>query len=238
MIILWILLGLIAALLTLILFVILLSAVPIKYKATAEINESTNISVRVSWFFWLVRFVYENHGGIEKTDFRILFFKIGARKKKNPVRSPEKTAEKISSPEKIPEKKPPPKKESVYKSFANLRDVLTESKVKTIIKPLAEVVKKIFKLLYPKHINVSGVMGLPCPFETGLIFGVYETVAGFLNIRDKVRFAGDFNTDVFVFRANAEVRGRVSVFRIAFPVIGLVLKKPVRVVLKDVIKGL
>ncbi|MCL2225353.1 MAG: hypothetical protein FWB96_10355 [Defluviitaleaceae bacterium] len=236
MIVLWIFLWILIVAAALVLLVLLLSAVPIKYSATAKVDNGTDVSVRVSWLFRLVRFVYENRGGVEKMDFRILFFKINLDEEKPPQPSEKKAAPQNSSPDKKTHEIPPEKKENVYETISNSFHVLTESKVKQIIKPVKVAIKKILKLLLPKYIDISGVMGLPCPFETGLLVGAYETVAGMFRLRDKVRFAGDFNTDVLVFRVNADIRGRFSVFQIAIPIIGLVLHKPVRLVIRDMLR--
>lgn len=231
----WILLGLVVIVFALVFLVILLSAVPVKYSAKVCRDESTELFVRASWFFRLVRFVYENRGGAERMDFRVLFFKIGVKKKK-PSRKVAKAVEKKPQAEKPLERPPPQKKEGFTKRLENARNVLTDLQLKSIIKPVLATMRKIVRRLLPKYIDVSGVVGLPCPFETGLLFGVYETVAGVFRFRDKVRLSGDFDTDVMVLRVNAEVRGRFSALSLALPVIQLILKKPVRTLIWNMLR--
>jgi hypothetical protein len=221
-IILWILAAIFAVILAIIF-------VPIKYIVVADVAEKTNVYVRVSWFFRAVRFIYENNDGIEKSEFRVFFFRIGKRKKK--PRPQKKSSSKTISPapQKIEEK-------FTKESPSKFLHVLTDSNVKTIIKPIMATAKKILRLMMPKYLDISGTVGLPCPFETGLLFGTYETLAGIFGIRNKVRFAGEFNTDVFVFNMKAKVRGKASVLRMAVPVIGLVMQKPVRIFIKEAFK--
>jgi len=88
--------------------------------------------------------------------------------------------------------------------------------------------KKLVKMLYPNFFDVWGTIGFYDPAKTGWFIGMYEAVAAFFGIRDNVRIAGDFCAESFTVKLNAEVRGRINIFRMAVPVIRLLIRKPVR----------
>jgi len=242
-IIFWIFATLIAVLLALVLLVFLLSAVPIKYTVNASNNGEMVFSFRASYFFKFVRVLYEYRSGVLKTDFRILFFKIGEKKKKRRKQksfssSKEITANEPSVTDKSPStdkssskkssgKKPPEKKESLYERLIKVYAVLTDGQVKTIMKLVFATIKKICKVLRPKSIDISGVVGFSCPYTTGVFLGAYEAIAGMFLLRDKIRLAGDFNADETVIRINAQVRGKISIFRMMLPIIWLATRKPI-----------
>lgn len=239
LVLLWVILGLLALVLFVILLTVVLSAIPIKYIAIAAFNDEVNFSFRANYFFGFLRFAFDYHAGVDKIDFRILCFKIGESKKNKKIKKEKIARLTLKKPTKssvkkkfFSEKKASSKKEGFIKKLVKTYDVLTELQEKTIIKLVFATVKKIGKVFRPKYINVSGVFGFADPCTTGLFCGAYEAVAGMFGIRDKVRLAGDFNAESTVVRLNADVRGSVSVLRIAIPVIWFITRKQMRAFIK------
>lgn len=211
MIVLWIILGLLA-------LPVVLLAVPVKYSVDSE---NTNVTVRVTYLLRLVRCTFEYREGTAKTDLRVLFFEIGKKKskkkqKKQPV---------MKGDYKKPEKEPPKIKQVLPKKPAKS---LTYAQGKTIIKLVVPVIKKILRRIKPKYIDISGTIGFPCPADTGLFFAAYESVAGIMGLRNKIRLAGEFNTDITIVKISAKIRGKINMLRITLPMLGLLLKKPIR----------
>jgi len=230
-IILWVLAAILAVLFGLILLVVLLAAIPVRYTIKAKQDKGTDFFVRVTYLFRIfsVKIFYRN--GAQKIDFRIFGIRVGARKRKKPPATREKRNVR-SDKKKIPAQK---SEEKQAFNITNLYAVLTELQVKTIIRPVYSTIRKCLRILRPYYIDVSGVIGFGCPFSTGIFFAAYESVAVVCNFRDKVRITGDFDTDEMVVSLNAEVRGKISALRMAIPVIQLILKKPVRKIIKDLL---
>jgi hypothetical protein len=219
------------------LVLLLLAAVPVWY--VARYDEENNFSFRARYLFA----TYD----LESSEFRIFGIKIGGRKKKSqpPPKEKKSFTEKVIEktfseikPEKIKseEKKSAKKKESVFKTLADAYELLTDGQVKTIIKPILATFIKLIKIILPKHLYVRGVIGFTCPASTGMFFGAYSIVAEAFNLQKSVCLAGDFNTNETVFRINAKARGSVSALRIAFPIARLLLIKPVRVFILNMIR--
>jgi|GEM_PF-1276434 len=235
----WILLGLIALIFGLVVLLVILAAVPIRYHVHSQ---NTDFRLRISWLFRMVCFAYERQNGIQKTDFRILFFRIDTGKFTDSMAKTEDTPERESVPAQADtssqnEKNAAPKKATAEKNLrkkpVKSHNPLTDLRIKPIIKPVAVAVKKILGQIFPTYIKISGKFGLVCPYQTGLVFGTLETLTGVFGIRDNIHLTGDFNTDVNVFDIQAEVRGRILPIKMMFALIGLILKKPVR----DFVKG-
>lgn len=226
MIVLWIILWILAAILGLILLIVALSAVPVKYVVNAKQAGKTEFSVRASWLFRFLRVEYSNFGQEEKFFVKILFFNVySLKKKQKPPRPDRKKVRKKARKKTAPEKKEP-------EVLAKAQDVLTYGQLKTIIKLALGTAKKIAKRLRPKKFEVTGIIGFSCPYQTGMFFAAYETVAGIFPLRKNIDLTGEFNTDETVIRLDADIRGKINIFRITVPVVALLLKKPVRNLIK------
>ncbi|MCL1882834.1 MAG: hypothetical protein FWF81_03665 [Defluviitaleaceae bacterium] len=180
-------LAIMAVVLGLFALLVLILAVPIKYSVVADYHEKLDFTLRVSWLFRIVRIIHRYKDGVSKTDLRILFFKIGAKKKKKIV-----------------------KKETEPISY----DILTELQGKTIIKHILVALKEIGKMFLPSYVKISGVVGFECPFKTGMFFGMFEAFAGMFRFRDKISLVADFNTDTDTFTLDAEIRGKLSILKL------------------------
>lgn len=235
MIVLWVLLWIFAIIVGIAVFIVLLAlfllVIPAKYMVT--VTDNSNYTIRATYLFRLIRFYYENIGGTVNSRLYIIFFRITPKKKE---KMQTENIEKPSKNENIPPEKP--KKESIFRKFANTYEVLTDGQGKTIIKQAVGTLKKIIISLKPDYFNVSGSVGLACPFKTGLFFGAYETIMGiFPTIKEKIQLAGDFDSDTVVFRLNAVVRGKITALRILSPIFFMAIKKPMRTFLLDMLKG-
>jgi len=215
-----VLLWILAVIFGLVLLVILISAIPVRYRVRFKKKDKVKYIVRVSWLFGLIRLNFSDRGRKGESD-------ISRDEIEGEV---QRRIEKIfgRAGEEDSEDNPPKKKEGFFKKFSKIREVLTESQAITIIKHGLTAFKKIYRIARPKHIDVFGVVGFPCPFTTGIFFAGYEAVAGLLGIRNAVRLEGDFNTDEVVVQLEADISGSASPLRLALPVLQFALKKPVR----------
>jgi len=209
-----VLLWILAVIFGLLLLMILISAIPVRYRVRFKRKDKVKYIVRIKWLFF--GFNFSNQGkdgkpmGISKEEIEKQFEKMwGDAEKESPD-------------------VPPKKKDGLFKKIAKAREVLTESQVLTIIKYGFVAFKKIYRVAKPKHIDVFGVVGFSCPFTTGLFFAGYEAVAGLFGLRDTIRLNGDFNTDETVVHLEADISGRASPLRLALPVLQFALRKPVR----------
>ncbi|MCL1845711.1 MAG: hypothetical protein FWF77_07390 [Defluviitaleaceae bacterium] len=242
-IVLWTLVVLVA----LVLFVLLLMALPIKYSVNASNDGNTMVVARVSWLLKIVRFTYELRDGREKSTFHVLFFRVDrpprwwrrvkrwARRmlqgRDKPKKKPLSASPKPKSPPPAPPRTPPPSPKSDESFLDKLSDVyssLTDERGKIIIKHAVALLGDLIKVLRPKRFDVSGVIGTGCPFNTAMVLGTYESIAGMFDIRKNVRFAGDFNTDDPLFRYNADVRGKANILRMVTLIVRFALHEPVR----------
>jgi hypothetical protein len=95
--------------------------------------------------------------------------------------------------------------------------------------------KQNIKTLVPKKFSVEGTAGTGAPYYTGLVLGGYEALAGFFNLRERIRFTPDFEQAVFTVKLNAS--GYISLAGALRPTIRLCMKKPVRRVIKGYMKN-
>lgn len=240
--VLWVIFWIFAVLLALVLLVVVILLLPIRYRVNAANNGDEMLAARASWLFKIVRFNYEFIDGKEKWSLYVLFFKIypkKRKKKRKKIAAPKRVdeshsatqsePEKKSAPPPAPkEKKPPEEKKSLSDRIIEILTVLTDERGKIIIKQVVALLRKEWKILRPKYFDVSGTVGLGCPFNTAMVLGLYESVAGMLDIRRNVRFAGDFNADDTFLHYKAELRGNICMLRAAIPVIRFAMREPVK----------
>jgi len=113
--------------------------------------------------------------------------------------------------------------------------VLTYPNRKIIMRLVFGTIKKFFKTLKPKHLDISGRIGFEDPSKTGLFMGLYEALADVLKIRNNVRLVSDFDTPTTVIDLKINAKGSISVARMTRPFIGLLIKKPIRTLIKDLL---
>ena len=121
-----------------------------------------------------------------------------------------------------------------YAKFKAMKDqVLNYPNRRAVTALVLGAVKKIFKRLKPKHLDIFGTIGFADPSQTGTFLGVYECAASLLKIRNNVRLGGNFETDTTAMDLQAHVKGSINTMRILLPILGLWLKKPIRILVKD-----
>jgi len=228
MILLWVILWVLAALLALVLLFVILTAVPIRYSLRSSYDGEATVMFKVSYLLKLVRYKYEYKNGEGFSDLRILFFKINPEKS-HMLRSVFTIPEEIKEPQRPAPQAAPTKacekpKPKMKKESQSLYRVLTDTHGKTMIKQIFTAIKKIFHIVRPKHIEVTGTIGLSCPFDTAMLLGAYESLASIFNVRKQVRLVPDFNTEIV--KLNADVRGKVNIFRISISLIQMIKDKP------------
>jgi len=225
--VLWVLMWILVGLFALFLLFLVLTIIPIKYEATVAVGDGTHALVRVSYLFRLIVFVYEYSGNTDEMYVRIAGFRKGLN-----FDTPKKDESKLPR-EKVDAKGA---KLNLGEIIKDIGQALTSAHVKTTIRLGTTALKKMLKVLIPKKLDVSGVVGFADPAHTGWFIGFYEAVVGLFNIRQQVRFAGDFEASATVVRVDAFVQGSVSVARLAWPLIWLVLHRPVRFAIRDFLK--
>jgi len=244
----WILFGLLALVsLPFVLLAAIFMAIPVRYNVNVNTGrDGQNIAhVRATYLFGLVCMTYEYLNGEGATKIRILSIPLG--KKKQPpsdskIKSPNKRklakeAKKAKKSEKTA--KPGKPERSIIKKLKGIKDnvtaVLTYPNRKTIIDLVKKMLKKQWKVLKPKKMNISGVVGFADPSQTGFFFAAYGVVAEFLNIRKHIQLSGNFDTPSTVVMLDIYVQGRISALRMVLPILNLVRKKPIRKLIKEII---
>jgi len=255
-IILWVLLVIAAIVL---LFVLLL-ALPIRYTISANVggSEGTSAKAKVRYLFGLIRgnYVYDKSEG--ELQAYIAWFKLN--KKRDDIQEKTEHFEKVMPQTPVELVKdiealkdiddaPPLKtfnKEDKPSFFSSLKAKIIKIKEKInavlefpnkrlIASLVMGTLKKMAKLLKPKHINISGTIGFTDPATTGMFFAAYESVAHLLDIRQNVKLDGNFDTEKTTVALDVYVKGSISVGRMILPLIGLALKKPIRELIIDLI---
>ena len=253
--ILWVLLGLIALVVFVVLLIIILLAIPIRYEVRATTGEDNGnvVFVRISYLLRLVRMVYEYQDGAGQRKVKILWFTLGKKKadlkpRKDKPDSNDKHETKTRIPflhtnkttkSVEPEEETPPVKwhQSLKNKYINIKnsinDVLTYPNRKIIIDLALSATKKLFKILRPKRFRVTGTVGFADPSTTGIFVGVCEMVVMHFDIGKYVRLGGDFDSSKTEAHLKINAKGSISLGRIVLLSIGLLLKKPVRTLIKD-----
>jgi len=241
----WILFGILALIaLPFVLLIAIFMAIPVRYKVDASTGrDGQNIAhIRATYLFGLVRITYEYLNGEGATKIRI--FGIPFRKKKqksvdSKIESTDqrKLAKEVKKAKKTKKAAKPDK--PIIKRLKGIKDnitvILTYPNRKTIISLIKKMLKKQWKVLKPKKLNISGEVGFADPSKTGFLFAAYGVVAEFLNIRKHIQLSGNFDTPNTVVMLDIYVKGSINTLRIALPILNLILKKPIRKLIKDII---
>lgn len=235
---------------------VILLAIPIRYNVragTVSGGEKTALA-KVNYFFWLVRavYVYENSEG--KFKAYIGWYQLGSRKKKakkveeqaavteSAAPSAEQVDEKEPEPQakQTPEPKPKGRFKSIKEKYAKIKGNINMVREYPNRKVITELVlgttKKLFKILKPKHFDIYGTIGFADPAKTGMLIGLYEALAELLNIRQNVRLYGNFDTPNMALDLQVTAKGSISIARMSLPIIILLIKKPIRTLIKDLLR--
>ena len=262
MIVLWIALWIIVALITIpVMLAIILLHMPLRYRVQAHISKNPDIKVSASFFLRLIRVVFEHRDGQTTFQCRIAWKLIGQPKKstkKSPTPTPTPTpppsppppkeykepspaSSKKAKAEKKQQKKAitlPPESSKEKKSSPKILDqinaVLTYPDRKIIMRLAMRFVKKIFRALRPKHFSLKGVLGFNDPATTGIIMGLYAALKSALKWGNTAQLFGDFSINNPQTSVDIAMRGSVSAARLLRPVIWLLLKKPIRKLIKAI----
>ena len=239
--ILWLLLGILALVVAIMLLIIILLAIPIRYDVRATTGEDAGNTafVKVSYLLRLVRMVYEYRDGVGKFKVKVLFFTLGKKRKKGgtvgvvsvrPNISPRSGDSKTSGLLRFARNDELPPKKDFFKT---INTVLTYPNRKIIIDLMLQTAKKMLKILKPKRFLVTGTVGFSDPSTTGLFVGACEAAVEYFDIRKNVQLGGNFDTSKTEARLKINVKGSVSIARMALPIIRLWLKKPIRTLIRD-----
>jgi len=247
-IIMWIFIVIFGLIFLLLFLVLFLCVMPVRYKIRASTMNETEAWVHVSYLLRLVTFAYEYREGKGVSTLRIAGFRLGTEsgaKKEEDLDKPKKqkregifklTRSKKKSktePEEKPDEKPKKKSDGFIKK---VKAVLTYPQGKTIIKLVFEALRRMGRVILPKQLRVTGQIGFADPSATGMFVGAYEALTGALRLRHKVSLCGDFTAESTVVRLDITARGSISVARLSVPVIWLLLKKPIRKLIKDIMR--
>ena len=101
---------------------------------------------------------------------------------------------------------------------------------KEILKLSTDLLKKLIKSLKPKKIKLKGDIGLQDPIQTAILIGI----ANIFN-NQNLKITGNFSENVV--KLDVYAKGKFAVYKILFPSIGFLLKKPIRKLIKDIRKG-
>jgi hypothetical protein len=99
-----------------------------------------------------------------------------------------------------------------------------------------EALRRIGRVIWPRHLFVSGEVGFADPAATGVFMGAFEALAGAFRLRHRICLSGDFTAESTVVRLKADARGSLSIARLSIPIIWLLLQKPIRAVIRDVLR--
>lgn len=197
---------------------------PIFYHIWAE-KDGENINTKIKIF------------GIE--------IKQKAEKKKQKVSRKRSETESDFSKE-IPKSNPPPKKEKGVKKkeekkkknekrgYINflidiLSDLYNYPNKKQILILTLELFKKIIKNIRPKNISIQAEVGVG-PFETGMLMAAIAAIAPELSFN----IVGNFTDKVINVKLN--ISGRISLYKLIWPLVAFSLKKPIRRLIMDIIR--
>ena len=225
------------------LFILLLLCFPISYKIYAKIDEKKDVCIKVSYLFGFVRYMYSykyHNQNVCETDesLRLLFFQLKPKANKQPGRKikfirKRKTSEMLSFLLKNEKKTSKENIKDETNFLAYLKQILTYDDFKTIIKDSSKTIKKLLLAIRPKFIKIVGEFGLECPADTAFLYGGYEAAAHILSIRKNVTLQPVFDNQN-VLRLDADVKGRVNIYKLIFPVVGFLLSKPI---ISQILKG-
>ena len=125
------------------------------------------------------------------------------------------------------------KKAFIKEKIEFFEDLKAKYDLKGIFDVTILLFKKIFKGLGLKLFQICGIIGLDNPCSTGQAIGLISVVQTFMPF--DIDIQGDFENNVL--EGSFYIKGKVRISSIVFPVIWYLLKKPVRTVVIDYVKG-
>lgn len=125
------------------------------------------------------------------------------------------------------------KKAFIKEKIEFFEDLKAKYDLKGIFDVTILLFKKIFKGLGLKLFQICGIIGLDNPCSTGQAIGLISVVQTFVPF--DIDIQGDFENNVL--EGSFYIKGKVRISSIVFPVIWYLLKKPVRTVVIDYVKG-
>jgi hypothetical protein len=239
----------------------ILLAIPVRYTATANTGNGGDSSalVKVNYLYWLFRAVYVYENGESKLTKRALWFEPKKREEKKEKKKNESKKNANEMKEKAPapsdpapasvplpepaapqEEKSTGKLQSVKEKFIKIKrsvnTALTYPNRKIIVKLVFNAIIKTVKTLKPKHFHISGTIGFDDPSKTGIIIGLYQAAAEMFDIRRYVNLGGNFNTEKTDIALKIDAMGSVNILRTALPILGLLTKRPIIKLIKDLLR--
>jgi len=252
--ILWTLLGIIALPIVLFLFIIFLIIClgKIRYRINAKIGNETTAHVEVSFFKWLVKCTFMYANGKMDVNGRIAWIKINSdNKEPKPEASKTKTTDDTSTAKtptpfeaKATHKEPlhqnqnitkhKPEREKKHKkekkdylgNIKNIMEFMSENEIKKIIYLTIQCFAKFLRVLRPKYINVSGVIGFDDPATTGWAMGTYEAIVGTTGLKPHIHLLGSYHEKAL--HLDIDTNGQIRLGSLIWPFVWLTLRKPVR----------
>lgn len=215
----------------LLMLILLLLCFPIRYKFSAKIDEKKDVRLKISYLFGFVRYIYLLDDQQNEGSLRILWFKFGNKNKTGKKPSKKnffEPKEIYSFVRKNLKKGAKNDAQDSKDSNLNLKDGLTLSEIKTIIKESVNTLKKLLLALRPGYFRFSGEVGLMCPADTAYLYGVFMAVSHFLGISKNISLHPVFQNDSFVWRIDTDARGSVNIYRLLFPLAALALSTPIK----------
>ena len=110
-----------------------------------------------------------------------------------------------------------------------IKDKLTSAELKIIMNLCKRALHKFVRALRPKRFKINGVIGFDDPSHTGWFMGAYEAIIGAFDLRQNIRLLGSYHESAL--RLEVDIKGRVRLFRLMWPVIWLYLHKPIRTII-------
>ena len=200
----------------LIVFLLALAAIifiPISYriegKYDSQDENDMDLSVRIIWFFFLRVFYFYSSKGSSFT------VKLG------PFKLPDRVFANFLDKEAKEEQK----KAEVF-SLSGLKSLLSNLDIKSIFRLGTILIKKIFKKIKPRYLNIRGVIGFSDTCSTGQFIGLYEAVAGVAGFRNAIDLQGDFNQQII--KIDLKICGFVAISSFIGPALWFILQKPIR----------
>ena len=234
MIVLWVFLWILGAII--LLFAIAVIA-PISYNVKANVGGETSVLVRVGYCFRLIYFVYEYRESAGDSTLWIFGFRknLDIFDSENEASEKKRRKKKSKAKPKKKSKKKDDKDEGGILDF--LRSVLTYPHRKTIMGIIKQALKKLGKVMRPQKLDISGKVGLADPANTGFLLIAYEIFANMLRVRQNIQLTGDFESEEMTLAIDVFIKGHVSVARLTWPFLWLLLQKPVRGLVWKALKG-
>jgi len=215
-IILLILLGLLLFLLLIVLFV------PITYRIAGQIDErQKKASVKVNWFFGILRFTLEYSEKIS-WKLKLLWFDLTGKVSNEPAVSKESPKGFEGFIEEDTQNKSLAEKINdvllkIRSIFAKIKDIwsnisyylgiLQEEDTKDLISHCAKVIGSILKSIRPGKIKINAVMGFESPDTTGKIYGLLCMLYPYYG--DNIHITPDFQNKVL--DGTLFIKGRIYI---------------------------